>query len=117
MKSLMKAAEVRGHSNWARGPDDAGSYNSEPHDTGFFRDGGEYDSYYGRFFLKWYSRTLIDHGDRVLALANIAFEGTCIAAKVVFSLKKKRKKIINFYTFVVLSISYPFFLSFSYIAI
>ncbi|XP_062090333.1 beta-amylase 2, chloroplastic [Humulus lupulus] len=82
MKSLTKAAEVRGHSNWARGPDNAGSYNSTPHKTGFFRDGGEYDSYYGRFFLNWYSRTLIDHGDRVLSLANLAFEGSCIAAKL-----------------------------------
>nr|XP_048334059.1 beta-amylase 2, chloroplastic isoform X2 [Ziziphus jujuba var. spinosa] len=82
MKSLRKAAEVRGHSNWAKGPDNAGSYNSPPHDSGFFRDGGEYDSYYGRFFLNWYSQTLVDHGDRVLALANLAFEGNCIAAKL-----------------------------------
>ena len=84
MKSLTKAAEVRGHPIWGRGPDDAGSYNSKPHETGFFRDGGEYDSYYGRFFLNWYSQTLVEHADRVLALANLAFEGTCIAAKVIF---------------------------------
>ncbi|XP_059455788.1 beta-amylase 2, chloroplastic isoform X1 [Corylus avellana] len=82
MKSLTKAAEARGHSLWARGPDNAGSYNSTPHETGFFCDGGEYDSYYGRFFLNWYSRVLIDHGERVLGLANLAFEGTSIAAKV-----------------------------------
>ncbi|XP_022757337.1 beta-amylase 2, chloroplastic-like isoform X4 [Durio zibethinus] len=82
MKSLSKAAEIRGHSFWARGPDNAGSYNSAPHETGFFRDGGDYDSYYGRFFLNWYSQVLVDHGDRVLALANLAFEGTCIAAKL-----------------------------------
>lgn len=83
MKSLTKAAEARGHSSWARGPDNAGSYNSTPHETGFFWDGGEYDSYYGRFFLNWYSRVLVDHGERVLGLANLAFEGTCIAAKVI----------------------------------
>ncbi|KAG6666843.1 hypothetical protein CIPAW_01G060800 [Carya illinoinensis] len=82
MKSLTKAAEARGHSFWARGPDNAGFYNSAPHETGFFCDGGDYDSYYGRFFLKWYSHVLIDHGDRVLALANLAFEGTCIAVKL-----------------------------------
>lgn len=82
MKSLSKAAEVRGHSFWARGPDNAGSYNSSPHETGFFRDGGDYDSYYGRFFLNWYSQVLIDHGDRVLGLANLAFEGSYIAAKL-----------------------------------
>lgn len=82
MKSLKEAAEVRGHSFWGRGPDNTNSYNSTPHGTGFFRDGGDYDSYYGRFFLNWYSRVLIDHGDRVLAMANLAFEGNCIAAKV-----------------------------------
>uniref|UniRef100_A0A7N0VL11 Beta-amylase n=1 Tax=Kalanchoe fedtschenkoi TaxID=63787 RepID=A0A7N0VL11_KALFE len=81
-KSLTKAAEARGHLFWARGPDNAGSYNSHPHETGFFRDGGDYDSYYGRFFLNWYSQVLIDHGDRVLSLANLAFEGTPISAKV-----------------------------------
>lgn len=96
MKSLMKAAEVRGHSIWARGPDNAGSYNSTPHETGFFRDGGEYDSYYGRFFLNWYSRTLIDHGDRVLALANLAFEGTCIAAKVNLQYSIEIEKYLRF---------------------
>ncbi|XP_050386415.1 LOW QUALITY PROTEIN: beta-amylase 2, chloroplastic [Argentina anserina] len=82
MESLRKAAEARGHSFWARAPDNAGSYNSQPQDTGFFRDGGDYDSYYGRFFLNWYSHVLVDHGDRVLSLANLAFEGTCIAAKL-----------------------------------
>ncbi|XP_020687661.1 beta-amylase 2, chloroplastic [Dendrobium catenatum] len=82
LKSLRKAAEARGHTSWARGPDNAGSYNSRPHDTGFFRDGGDYDSYYGRFFLKWYSQVLVEHGDHVLSLAKLAFEGTCIAAKV-----------------------------------
>ncbi|XP_021800272.1 beta-amylase 7-like isoform X3 [Prunus avium] len=82
LKSLRKAAEARGHSFWGRGPDNAGSYNSRPHETGFFCDGGDYDSYYGRFFLNWYSRVLVDHGDRVLSLAKLAFNGTCIAAKV-----------------------------------
>ncbi|XP_010255372.1 PREDICTED: beta-amylase 7-like isoform X2 [Nelumbo nucifera] len=82
LKSLRKAAEVRGHSFWARGPDNAGSYNSRPHETGFFCDGGDYDSYYGRFFLNWYSQILIDHADRVLSLAKLAFESTCIAVKL-----------------------------------
>uniref|UniRef100_A0A803KZ92 Beta-amylase n=1 Tax=Chenopodium quinoa TaxID=63459 RepID=A0A803KZ92_CHEQI len=39
-------------------------------------------SYYGRFFLNWYSKVLIDHGSRVLSLANQVFEGFPIAAKV-----------------------------------
>lgn len=82
MKSLKKAAEARGHSFWGEGPDNAGAYNSRPHETRFFCDGGDYDSYYGRFFLNWYCQILVDHGDRVLSLANLAFEGTAIATKV-----------------------------------
>lgn len=82
LKSLRKAAETRGHPFWARGPDNAGSYNSRPHETGFFCDGGDYDGYYGRFFLKWYSQVMIDHGDRVLSLAKLAFEGAWITAKL-----------------------------------
>ncbi|XP_055962193.1 beta-amylase 7 isoform X2 [Mercurialis annua] len=82
LKSMRKTAEARGQPFWARGPENAGSYNSQPHETGFFCDGGDYDGYYGRFFLNWYSRILIEHGDRVLSLAKLAFEGTQIAAKV-----------------------------------
>ncbi|KAG8363318.1 hypothetical protein BUALT_Bualt19G0009900 [Buddleja alternifolia] len=82
LKSLRKAAEMRGHSFWSRGPENSGSYNSRPHETGFFCDGGDYDGYYGRFFLSWYSQVLVDHGDRVLSLAKLAFEGTCVAAKL-----------------------------------
>lgn len=82
LKSLRKAAESRGHSFWARGPENAGSYNSRPHETDFFCDGGDYDGYYGRFFLNWYSQLLVDHADCVLSLAKLAFEGTCIFAKI-----------------------------------
>lgn len=82
LKNLRKAAEARRYSFWARGPDNAGCYNSQPYETGFFCDGGDYDGYYGRFFLNWYSQVLVDHGDRVLSLAKLAFEGTCIAAKL-----------------------------------
>ncbi|XP_020218687.1 beta-amylase 7 isoform X4 [Cajanus cajan] len=82
LKSLRKAAEARGHAIWARGPDNAGTYNSQPHETGFFCDGGDYDGFYGRFFLSWYSQVLVDHGNRVLSLAKLAFEGSCIAAKL-----------------------------------
>lgn len=84
LRSLRKAAEDRGHSSWARGPDNAGSYNSRPLETGFFCDGGDYDGYYGRFFLNWYSQIVVDHGDRVLSLAKLTFGGTRIAAKVCY---------------------------------
>lgn len=81
-KNLLKAAEARGHAEWGKGPDGTGEYNSKPQDTDFFRDGGDWDSYYGRFFLRWYSQQLIDHGDRVLSLAKLAFEETPISAKI-----------------------------------
>ncbi|KAF7124139.1 hypothetical protein RHSIM_Rhsim12G0031300 [Rhododendron simsii] len=65
-KSLKTAAEEGGHpSTWESGPENAGSYNSRPDETEYFRDGGEYDSDYGRFFLNWYSQVLVDHGDRL----------------------------------------------------
>ncbi|XP_062224180.1 beta-amylase 8-like isoform X2 [Phragmites australis] len=81
-KNLRQSALSRGHLFWARGPDNAGYYNSRPHETGFFRDGGDYDSYYGRFFLKWYSGVLIDHVDQVLSLATLAFDGAEIVVKI-----------------------------------
>jgi len=82
LKSLQKAAETTEVLSWAKGPDNAGSYNSSPDETGFFRVAGDYDSHYGRFFLNWYSSVLIDHGDRVLSLAKFVFEGFSIGVKV-----------------------------------
>ncbi|WOL18292.1 beta-amylase 8 [Canna indica] len=81
-KNLRLAAKLRGHLFWARGPDNAGHYNSRPDETGFFCDKGDYDSYYGRFFLHWYAQTLIDHADHILSLTNLAFEGTEIVVKI-----------------------------------
>ncbi|ONK79920.1 uncharacterized protein A4U43_C01F11820 [Asparagus officinalis] len=81
-QNLRRAAKLRGHAFWARGPDNAGYYNSRPRETGFFCDRGDYDSYYGRFFLRWYSQTLIDHANQVLSLANLAFEGTQLVVKI-----------------------------------
>jgi len=78
----VKAAEERGHPQWGTPPKNAGHYNSRPYETGFFREKGDYDSYYGRFFLNWYSQTLIEHADRVLNLANTIFEGIKMGAKV-----------------------------------
>ncbi|GMY33628.1 beta-amylase 8 [Fagus crenata] len=81
-QSLHRASKLRGHSFWAKGPDNAGQYNSRPHETGFFCERGDYDSYYGRFFLHWYAQSLIDHADNVLSLASLAFEETKIIIKV-----------------------------------
>lgn len=82
LQNLRKAAELRGHSFWAKGPDNAGYYNSKPHETGFFCERGDYDSYYGRFFLHWYAQSLVDHADNVLSLANLAFEDTQLIVKI-----------------------------------
>ncbi|KAH8948977.1 hypothetical protein BDL97_10G006000 [Sphagnum fallax] len=82
MEKLRKAAEVQRHPEWGMGPSNAGSYNSRPQETEFFKDGGDYCSPYGKFFLSWYSQTLIEHGDSVLKMANLALKDVKISAKV-----------------------------------
>lgn len=82
MMSLKEAAQAQGHPEWAVGPSDAGHYNSRPQDSDFFKDGRGYASPYGKFFLEWYSQMLIEHGDRVLTVAECALEGVKLAAKV-----------------------------------
>ncbi|XP_073301732.1 beta-amylase 8 [Primulina huaijiensis] len=82
LQDLGKAATLRGHTVWARGPENAGYYNSKPQETGFFGENGDYDSYYGRFFLQWYSQVLLDHADIVLSLARLAFEEIQIVVKI-----------------------------------
>lgn len=82
LQSLQRAAKLRGHPFLARTPDNAGYYNLKPHETGFFCDKGDYNSYYGRFFLQWYAQVLIDHADNVLSLASLAFEDIQIVVKV-----------------------------------
>ncbi|KAL7159690.1 hypothetical protein ABFS83_01G045000 [Erythranthe nasuta] len=82
LQNLEKAAKLRGNPFWARGPENAGHYNSKPHETGFFCERGDYDSYYGRFFMNWYTQILIDHADNVLSLASLAFEETQILVKI-----------------------------------
>lgn len=83
MKSLEKTAKARGKPFWGRTPDNTGSYNSKPHETGFFCDKGDYDySNYGRFFLDWYSQSLIDHANLVLRKAKQYLLPTPLAVKV-----------------------------------
>ncbi|CAL9075414.1 unnamed protein product [Musa acuminata var. zebrina] len=75
--SLQAAAVAAGHEEWGKdGPHDAGHYNQFPEDTGFFRREGTWNTDYGKFFLEWYSGTLLEHGDRVLAAAEAIFRGT-----------------------------------------
>ena len=84
--ALQTAANNDGHPEWGHGgPNDAGSYNSYPYQTGFFSDGttDNYASSYGEFFIGWYSNMLIQHGDHILAAANSTFHkfGVEIAGK------------------------------------
>lgn len=82
LASLARAAAEVGHPEWGNsGPHDAGHYNSNPEDSGFFSPwGGSWESPYGAFFLRWYATSLIDHGDRLLASArgvfNVKLPGT-----------------------------------------
>lgn len=80
--SLKDAAKKRGHPSWATGPDNAGCHNSRPHETRFFCERGDYDSYYGRFFLQWYTQTLIDHVDIILSAATEVFDEAPLVVKI-----------------------------------
>ncbi|KAI7726963.1 hypothetical protein M8C21_011388, partial [Ambrosia artemisiifolia] len=80
--NLHKTSNLRGYSFWAQGPENAGNYNSRPQETGFFCEQGDYDSYYGRFFLHWYAQYLINHADVILSLATLAFEEIQIVVKI-----------------------------------
>jgi hypothetical protein len=75
LASLARAAVAVGRPEWGNaGPHDAGTYNSGPEETGFFRGwGGRWDTEYGRFFLGWYSQALLEHGERMLAAAGSVF--------------------------------------------
>lgn len=75
LASLARAAVAVGRPEWGNaGPHDAGTYNSGPEETGFFRRwGGRWDTEYGRFFLSWYSQALLEHGERMLAAAGSVF--------------------------------------------
>ncbi|KAK7257504.1 hypothetical protein RIF29_31528 [Crotalaria pallida] len=78
LKADFKAAAAKaGHSEWEL-PDDAGVYNDIPESTGFFKSNGTYQTEKGKFFLTWYSNTLLNHGDQILAEANKAFVGTTV---------------------------------------
>ncbi|CAM8929961.1 unnamed protein product [Rhodiola kirilowii] len=84
--SLKAAAEEAGKPEWgSTGPRDAGEYNNWPEDTTFFRkEGGGWNSQYGEFFLSWYSKMLLDHGERILSSATSIFKnrGIKISVKV-----------------------------------
>lgn len=75
LASLARAAEGAGHPEWGHGgPPGVGHYNSCPDDTQFFRSwNGTWNTEYGQFFLSWYARSLLEHGDRMLQCAASVF--------------------------------------------
>eukprot|EP01116_Phalansterium_solitarium_P024592 TRINITY_DN9044_c0_g1_i1.p1 TRINITY_DN9044_c0_g1~~TRINITY_DN9044_c0_g1_i1.p1 ORF type:complete len:455 (+),score=146.01 TRINITY_DN9044_c0_g1_i1:130-1494(+) len=87
LKDLAISASAINHPEWGHGgPDNAGTYNSQPSQTGFFSDNGgdNYASPYGQFFIGWYSQRLITHGQNILTSAVSIFRplGVSVAAKV-----------------------------------
>jgi len=86
LAELKKAASSAGHPEWGNAePNNAGSWNSHPSDTGFFSSNGfdNYASDYGRFFLSWYQSRLLKHGEDVLSIAKDVFGSKVpLAAKV-----------------------------------
>ncbi|GLU08264.1 hypothetical protein SLE2022_251870 [Rubroshorea leprosula] len=84
LSSLKAAAEAAGKPEWGgTGPTDAGHYNNWPEDTQFFRkEGGGWNSPYGEYFLGWYSKMLLDHGERILSSATSIFKDTTVKISV-----------------------------------
>ncbi|XP_077235178.1 chloroplast beta-amylase [Tasmannia lanceolata] len=78
MKASLQAAAIAiGKKDWGgTGPHDAGQYNQFPEDTGFFKREGTWNTEYGNFFLEWYSKKLLEHGDQILSAAEGIFQGT-----------------------------------------
>lgn len=86
LQDLYQSARNAGHPEWGKtGPNNAGNYNSRPFETGFFSENSfdNYDSNYGKFFLGWYSRKLIQHGNDILQRARSVFgQSTKLATKI-----------------------------------
>jgi beta-amylase len=77
LEKLKKAAIAFGKPEWGGGgPSNAGSYRDHPtHPNSFFTDGHEnWSSPYGNFFLSWYSKILIKHGEDILIEAKRVFK-------------------------------------------
>ena len=87
LTNLRKSAEAINKPEWGNsGPSNAGGYRDLPHNIQFFKN-NEHDNWnspYGKFFLKWYSDQLIKHGEDILSSAKSIFNGTSVqlAAKI-----------------------------------
>ncbi|CAN0855934.1 Inactive beta-amylase 9 [Linum grandiflorum] len=81
MNLLKHHAEAFGFPLWGLGgPHDAPSYDQTPDSNGFFKEpSGSWESPYGDFFLSWYSKQLLTHGDRILSMASDVFSNSGVA--------------------------------------
>ncbi|OWM85195.1 beta-amylase 1, chloroplastic-like [Punica granatum] len=77
LASLNACAQEIGMREWGNGgPIGAGNLMHDPELTEFFRsENGSWNSPYGKFFLEWYSRMLILHGERICREAETIFRG------------------------------------------
>jgi len=85
LASLQSAAKAVGKGAWGEPPDASvtGDYNSFPEDTKFFKTGGRYETNRGKFFLRWYSQSLINHGTRMMEMARMVLgDGVRISGKI-----------------------------------
>ncbi|KAH0794246.1 putative beta-amylase [Histomonas meleagridis] len=72
MKTKFKqAAANAGHPEWDSPPTDTGDYNVRPGGSTYWNDGWNIE--YGKFFNKWYSNLLIEHGANILKDAREIF--------------------------------------------
>ena len=80
-KNLFKqAAAAAGHSEWDSPPTDAGDYNVKPGGSSYWNNG--WNCEYGKFFNKWYSNVLIEHGANILKGAREVFGNLKLSAKI-----------------------------------
>lgn len=77
LASLNACAQEIGMPEWGNGgPMSASNLMQDPEMTEFFRsENGSWNSPYGKFFLEWYSRMLIMHGERICREAKTIFHG------------------------------------------
>ena len=78
---FREEAKEAGHPEWTSPPTDTGDgYNELPGGPEFWRTG--YTTDFGKYFLKWYSQKLIEHGKNVLKIAREVFTKTKLSGKI-----------------------------------
>ena len=78
---FREEAKEAGHPEWTSPPTDTGdSYNVFPGGPEFWRTG--YTTDFGKYFLKWYNKKLIDHGRNILQIARQIFPKTNLSGKI-----------------------------------